>query len=101
VANNTLVVPSGTTCTYQLDDSLFLDRRMVLKDGVTPGVQIQVQQKGLPTSKKTFPLPAGEEFRAFIQRKRKLIFKKEPSFFTVTCIKQPPIPPVQCRLPLK
>jgi hypothetical protein len=99
---NTLVVLSGTTCTYQLDDSVFLDRRLVLKDGVTPlNVQIQVKPDGLPLVKKGFPLPPGEEFRVFIQRKRKLIIKKEPSGFTVACTKQPTLPAMPCRLPLK
>jgi hypothetical protein len=101
-ATNTLVVPTNSPCVYALDDSVFLDRRLVLKDGVTPNVQIQVKQEGLVTFKDTFPLPPGEEFRAFIERKRSMIIKKEPSLFTVTCTRVPPNPaPVVCRFPLK
>ena len=37
LANNTLVIPSGGQCVFDFKDSVDLDRRMVLRDGVTPG----------------------------------------------------------------
>lgn len=100
VANNTLVIPGGGTCAFDFGDSVNLDRRMVLRDGVTPGVEIRVKQEGLPTYKDTFPLPPGEEFRAFLERKRSNIFSKEPSPFTVSCVRVPPSPQ-SCRFPLR
>ena len=100
--NNTLVVPTNRPCVFDFDDSVNLDRRMVLRDGVTPNVQIQVRQEGLPTYKDNFPLPAGEEFRAFLERKRSKIINKEPSTFSVACVRVPPNPaPITCRFPLR
>ena len=100
LTNNTLVIPSGGQCVFDFKDSVDLDRRMVLRDGVTPGAQVRVKQEGLPTYKDSFPLPAGEEFRAFLERKRSKIINKEPSTFSVACTRVPPNAQ-PCRLPLR
>lgn len=102
VTGNALVFPANVTlCTYDLDDSVSVDRRLVLRDGFSPAaVQVEVKQQGLPTFKKAFPLkPDEEEFRAFIERKRSKIVNKEPSTFTVKCTRVPLTQP--CRLPLR
>ncbi|MPZ48138.1 MAG: hypothetical protein GEU75_02305 [Dehalococcoidia bacterium] len=97
IQGDALVISRVQPCTYELKS--WLDRRLVAAAGVTQGVRIEVRQRELVTSKATFP--PDDEIRAFIERKRSLLVKKETSVFTVVCIDLP-APPVinECRLPL-